>query len=315
VNNVIPAVIYKKKEVPNVYNEYTFNFKGGYQIIFRAYNDGVAYRFVATAGKPFQVANEQVEFNFPANFKAYIPYIWENLANNFEKQFSTSFENTYAYTLLSEWDKRRYAFTPIVVEAAHGKKIGIVEADLMNYPGMYLYNETGAHALKGVFAPYPKDVEQGGHNRVPGIVKSRENFLAKYGKGTNFPWRALIITAQDQELANNDMVYRLAAPTVNMDFSWVKPGKVAWDWWNDWNIYGVDFEAGINNATYKYYIDFAAKYGIEYVILDEGWAVNLQADLFQVVPAIDLKELAEYAKSKNVGLILWAGYYAFNRDM
>ncbi|MDR3181069.1 MAG: glycoside hydrolase family 97 protein, partial [Prevotellaceae bacterium] len=129
------------------------------------------------------------------------------------------------------------------------------------------------------------------------------------------PWRALIIAAHDKELINNDMVYRLATPTANMDFSWIKPGKVAWDWWNNWNIYGVDFEAGINNATYKYYIDFAAKYGIEYVILDEGWAVNLQADLFQVIPEINLKELAGYAQSKNVGLILWAGYYAFNRDI
>jgi alpha-glucosidase len=315
VNTVIPAVIYKKKEVPDIYNEYTFEFKSDYQIIFRAYNDGVAYRFISTANKPFQVASEQVEYNFPADFKAYIPYIKEGLEDNFEKQFSTSFENTYVHAPLSEWDKRRYAFTPVVVEAAHGKKIGIVEADLMNYPGMYLYNETGASALKGVFAPYPKEIEQGGHNRLQGIVKSRENFLAKYDRGTAFPWRALIIAAQDKELANNDMVYRLATPAVNMDFSWVKPGKVAWDWWNDWNIYGVDFEAGVNNATYKYYIDFAAKYGIEYVILDEGWAVNLQADLFQVVPKIDLKELVEYGKSKNVGLILWAGYHAFHRDM
>jgi alpha-glucosidase len=315
VNAVIPAVVYKKKEVQDVYNEYTFKFKGDYQIIFRAYNDGVAYRFVSTARKPFQVTAEQAEFNFPADVKAYIPYIRDGLEGDFEKQFGTSFENTYVYTPLSAWNKKRYAFTPLVVEAAHGKKVGIVEADLLNYPGMYLYNETGTPALKGVFAPYPATIEQGGHNRLQGIVKSRENFLAKYDKGTAFPWRALIITTEDRELANNDMVYRLATPTVNMDFSWVKPGKVAWDWWNDWNIYGVDFETGVNNATYKYYIDFAAKYGVEYVILDEGWAVNRQADLFQVVPAIDLKELAGYAQSKNVGLILWAGYHAFNRDM
>jgi alpha-glucosidase len=315
VNTAVPAVIYKKQEVPDVYNEYTFKFKGNYQIVFRAYNDGVAYRFVSTADKPFKVVKEQVEYNFPADHKAYIPYVRDEPANDPGEQFFNSFENVYSYISLSEWDRRRYAFTPVLVEAAHGKKIGIVEADLMNYPGMYLHNETGAPALKGVFAPCPKDVEQGGHNRLEGIVKSREDFLAKYDKGTTFPWRALIITAQDKELADNDMVYRLATPTVDMDFSWIKPGKVAWDWWNDWNIYGVDFEAGINNATYKYYIDFAAKYGIEYVILDEGWAVNLQADLFQVVPEIDLKELVDYGNSKGVGLILWAGYYAFDRNM
>ena len=99
------------------------------------------------------------------------------------------------------------------------------------------------------------------------------------------------------------------------DISWIKPGKVAWEWWNHWGLSGVDFKAGVNNATYKVYIDFAAKYGIEYVILDEGWAVNLKADLFKVVPEINLEELVAYADSKNVGLILWAGYYAFERDM
>lgn len=169
--------------------------------------------------------------------------------------------------------------------------------------------------MKAVHAPYPKVKEQGGHNQLQMLVKERENYIAKTSGTRSFPWRAFIISRNDKELADCDMVYRLASPSRVNDISWIKPGKVAWDWWNDWNLYGVDFRAGINNPTYKYYIDFAAEHGIEYVILDEGWAVNLQADMMQVIPEIDLQELVDYGKSKNVGIILWAGYWAFARDM
>lgn len=318
VNQIINTAIYKKDKVVDNYNELTLKFKGDYQVIFRAYNDGLAYRFVSTAKKPFIIENEQAVFNFPADQKAYIPYVrggYENQNGSFEKQFYNSFENAYTYNELSKWDSRRLAFLPLVVEAANGKKVCILEADLLNYPGMYLYNGNASNTLTGVFAPYPKEIKQGGHNMLQGEVQLREPFIAKFDGATNFPWRALVISENDSELTNNDMVYKLSTPAQSVDYSWIKPGKVAWDWWNDWNLYGVDFRAGINNKTYKYYIDFASEHGIEYVILDEGWAVNLQADLMQVVPEINLKELVDYAKSKNVGLILWAGYYAFNRDI
>ena len=205
---------------------------------------------------------------------------------------------------------------PIVAEGEGGKKICITEADLVNYPGMYLSNTDGDSALEGVFAAVPDKVEQGGHNMLQGVVKSRKPYVAECGSGEVFPWRIVIVSEKDAELADNDMVYRLASPAdENIDFSWVKPGKVAWEWWNDWNLYGVDFETGINNETYKYYIDFASENGIEYVILDEGWAVNLEADLLKVIPEIDLRMLSSYAESRNVGLILWAGYWAFDKDM
>lgn len=180
---------------------------------------------------------------------------------------------------------------------------------------MFLNNSTEKPSLKAVHAPYPKTVEQGGHNRLQMLVKQREDFIAKTTGTRTFPWRAFIVSESDKQLADNDMVFRLASPNRAGDVSWVKPGKVAWDWWNDWNIYGVDFKAGINNETYKYYIDFASAHGIGYVILDEGWSVNLKADLMQVIPEIDLKGLVEYGKSKNVDIILWAGYWAFHRDM
>jgi len=195
-------------------------------------------------------------------------------------------------------------------------KVLITESDLLDYPGMYLYNEGDATTLSGRFAPYPKTVEYGGHNMLQGIVREREDYIASCSAGVSFPWRIIMVTTNDADLAVNDMVWKLGTPAdPSVDYSWVRPGKVAWDWWNAWNIYGVDFRAGINNDTYKYYIDFAQNHGIEYVILDEGWAVNKKADLMQIVPEIDLPMLCEYAAAHNVGLILWAGYYAFDRDM
>ncbi|HLT74435.1 MAG TPA: glycoside hydrolase family 97 catalytic domain-containing protein, partial [Ohtaekwangia sp.] len=212
-------------------------------------------------------------------------------------------------------DKRRLAFLPVLVETGSGKKVCITESDLEDYPGMYVRNADGGNTLTGYFAAYPRRAEKGGHNQLQQIVRERENYIARVNGPRSFPWRVLQVAANDKELADSDLVYKLASPSRVTDLSWIKPGKVAWDWWNDWNIRGVDFVAGVNTATYKHYIDFAAENKIEYVILDEGWAVNLKADLFEVVPEIDLKEILSYAKSKNVDIILWAGYNAFAFDM
>ena len=315
VNESIKAVNYKKALVEDHFNELILRFKG-FNIIFRAYDEGLAYRFVSLAEGPFKVKSEQAEFVFPGDWNAYVPYVRDYDKDDFSSQFFNSFENTYSHIALSGWDSDRLAFLPLVVEEPHGKKICITEADLLDYPGMYLYNGDAGNVLRGVFAPYPDKVEQGGHNMLQMVVKSRKDYIAEYGKGTPFPWRVVVVSPDDAGLIGNDMVYCLATPPASdADFSWVRPGKVAWEWWNDWNLDGVDFRTGINNDTYKYYIDFASEHGIGYVILDEGWAVNLKADLMQVVPEIDLKMLASYAASKNVGLILWAGYWAFDRDM
>lgn len=313
VDQFISSPVYKRSQIVDNYNELILRFKGDYSIIFRAYNDGIAYRFVSSSKKPFVVENEKAEFNFPADQKLFVAYA-NKPEGTFESQYMNSFEQPYHHIALSDWNKKRLGISPLVVEGANGKKVCIVEADLMSYPGMFLYPTDMANGLKGIFAPYPKDVEQGGHNMLQELINSRESYIAKYEGATSFPWRAVIVTEKDSQLADNDMVYKLATPSQG-DFSWVKPGKVAWDWWNAWNLYNVDFRSGVNNETYKYYIDFASKHGIEYVILDEGWAVNKKADLFQVVPEIDLKELVSYANSRNVGLILWAGYYAFNKDI
>ncbi len=314
VSQVLETEIYKKAQVKDEFNELTLKFKT-FSLVFRAYDDGMAYRFVSHLKEPLNVDSETAEFNFAKDWNMWAAYVCQH-TETLESQFYNSFENQYSYTPLSQWNKDRLAFLPLMVDGPKGKKIVITEADLMNYPGMYLYNGNSDKALEAVFAPYPEEVKQGGHNNLQIEVQTRRPYIAQNIAAEELPWRIVAVSENDVRMADNDMVYRLATPAdPKADWSWVKPGKVAWDWWNAWNIYDVDFRSGINNDTYKYYIDFASANGIEYVILDEGWSVNGAADLFKVVPEIDLEMLVKYASERNVGLILWAGYWAFDRDM
>ena len=311
----IDAPFYRSSCVRDYYNELTLRFKGDYSVVFRAYNDGVAYRFVNHAKKPFCILNEEVDYRFPADVTASVPYVNAGKDGDYNGQFHNSFENVYTTAPISQLNKERLMFLPLVVQATPEVKVCITETDLNNYPGLYLTNAKGSNSLSGIQAPYPKTMKQGGHNNLQMRVQTREEYIAKVDGPRNFPWRVAVVTTRDTQLAASNLSYLLAEPSKLSDTSWIKPGKVAWEWWNDWNLCGVDFKTGVNNATYKAYIDFASLYGIEYVILDEGWAVNLEADLMQVVKEIDLKELVDYAAARNVGIILWAGYYAFERDM
>lgn len=317
VNEVIKANFYKKAEIVDNYNELSITFQGRYKVIFRAYDDGVAYRFVTYFPGTITIESETADFNFDADYTALVPYVNARRGEGdfINQQFFTSFENVYTTTKLSQTEPDRLVFLPCMVQLNDGKKVVVTEADLEDFPGLLLRNESGKTGFSAIHAGYPKTEEQGGHNNLQYVVKEREDFIAQVTGKRSFPWRCLVISETDKELANSDMVYKLAEPCRVEDLSWIKPGKVAWDWWNAWNLYGVDFEAGINNDTYKYYIDFASKYGIEYVILDEGWAVNKQADLFQVVPEIDLPMLVKYGQEHNVGIVLWAGYAAIDKDM
>lgn len=313
-NEVISSPFYKRSEIKDIYNEMTLNFRERFSLIFRMYDEGMAYRFVSNGNKPFKVKNEEAAFNFEKDYQTFVPYVKDG-KQPIETQFSNSFENTYTHVALSGLNSQRLMFTPVVIEQDNGRKLCIAESDVENYPGMFLINRYGKNTLTSVLAPFPKTSRQGGHNQLQILVKEREDYIASCQPKAKLPWRIVVVARNDKELADNDMVFKLATPSRIKDISWVRPGKVAWEWWNHWGIQNVDFEAGVNNETYMHYIDFASRHGIEYVILDEGWAVNLQADLFQVVPEIDLKKLVAYAKQKNVDLILWAGYYAFARDI
>ena len=248
-DETIDAPFYKRTTIEDRYNELTLSFKGDYQLRFRAYDDGVAYRFVTDMDGELVVADELVDIRFPEDFKAWVPYVKARIKEGgLERYYFNSFENTYTVQPLSEVADNHLAFVPLLVDAGCAK-IAITEADLEQYPGMYLYNPTHGTALRGNFAPYPSKEVQGGHNELQLMVTEREDFIARTQGTRAFPWRIFVIAGNDIELADNDMVYRLASPSRVEDTSWIRPGKVAWDWWNDWNIYGVDCRAGINNDT------------------------------------------------------------------
>ncbi|MCR4860562.1 MAG: glycoside hydrolase family 97 protein [Bacteroidales bacterium] len=310
VDKNFPAPVYKRASVREHFNELTLRYKT-FELVFRAYDEGIAWRFVSRSRTAFLVQDEQAEFRFAEDPEATVPYVRSGSADD---PFFNSFEAYYDTHPLSAWKEGRMAFLPVSFALRNGWRVNIAESDLLDYPGMYL-RHAGGTAVKGCFAPYPAEVEQGGHNRLQGLVRTREEFIAREPAGAALPWRVVAVAEEDRQLLDSDLVYMLGREAEDSDWSWVKPGKVAWDWWNDWNLYGVDFRAGINTRTYEYYIDFAAENGIEYVILDEGWAVNLQADLFQVVPEIDLPGIVEYGRRKGVGIILWAGYWAMDRDV
>jgi len=302
--------IYKKDRVHDQYNQVIINFKGDYAVVFRAYDDGVGYRFTTQKKGDITVVDEEANFNFKDDNKAYLPFV--NDFRNKDK-WTTSFEALYDNINISAVKKDTLAFLPVLVDVGAPKKAAILEADLNNYPGMYLTGDgSGSKNLKGAFAKYPTVEQTGGYANMNYVVNGRANYIAKTTGTRSFPWRVVIISTEDKQLANSDMVQKLAEPSRLTDLSWIKPGKVAWDWWNDWNISHVDFKAGINNPTYKYYIDFASANKIEYVVLDEGWSSIV--DLTQISPEINLQELLDYAKQKNVGLILWTSWYALTRQ-
>lgn len=313
-SSIIIPHFYKKNTIKDEYNQLTLSFRNNWQLQFRAYDDGIAYRFITQRKSEQTVVNEEATFNFPDNSIIYAPYVNSNKPE-IAQQFINSFENIYNILPVSELPNNKLTILPVMIGLENGKKAVITEADLESYPGMFLSGTNEPNTIKAIFAPYPKTEIQGGHNNLQLLVTEREDFIAKTAGTRTFPWRAIAIVAEDKDLANSDLVYQLASPSRVQDISWVKPGKVAWDWWNDWNLSDVDFRTGINNATYKKYIDFASEKGIEYVILDEGWAVNKKADLFAVVPEINLEELIEYAREKNVGIVLWVGYYPMEKEM
>ena len=310
---VLSSPFYRSSTVRDHYNGLTLKMRDNWSVEFRVYDDGVAYRFATTAKDPFEIASEQADYRFPTDCAVTVPYVRDN-AGSIDAQWHNSFENVYTETTLSKLDSGRLIFLPAVVHANDGMNICFTETNLDDYPGMYLYNGDGGTSLEGRFAPYPLRCEPGGYNNIEVLVKERADYIARIEGPRTLPWRIAVV-GTDAGLAASDLSWLLAEPSKIDDTSWIRPGKVAWDWWNAWNISGVDFRAGINTETYEYYIDFAASQGIEYVIMDDGWAARHGEDLFEINTDIDLRRIIDYAASKNVGIILWAGYWAFDRDM
>ena len=310
VDQMISAVHYKRAVIKDQYNVLTLKCKNDYSLIFRVYNDGVAYRFSLQKQGEVIVKNEEANFNFTADYKAWIPYMWDYRGG---QKFNHSFEALYNESNISRFRNDSLAFLPLLVDVGNGKKVVILEADLEDYPGMYLDKNETLKGFKGVYAAYPLETKRGGYNNLNLVPSKRAGYIAKTGGVRDFPWRVVVISKEDKELLDNDMVQKLASPSRLSDVSWIKTGLVAWDWWNDWNITHVDFKAGINTATYKYYIDFAAANHLQYIVMDEGWSAK--SDLLKIVPAIDLQAIVDYGKQKNIGVILWSTWYDMTRQM
>ena len=322
VSSAFDTPFYKKARVEDAYNQLTIGCKGDYAVEIRAYDEGVAYRFAAVLTGPVYIFGETAEFGFDGDYKAFIPYVNDNRSG---ERYCYSFESYYDEQRLSEMYADSLAITPLAVCLDNGVKAVVMDAGVEDYPGMFLTKGTG-NSLKAAFAPYPVESVIGGHNRLNLIPTERADYIAVIGGNEDydavsgataqadastvthyFPWRVTIVTESDTQLADNDMAVRLAPECRIDDTSWIKPGKVAWDWWNTCNLTGVDFVAGMNTPTYKAFIDFAAANGLEYIIIDEGWSgkESLLADLN---PEIDLEELVAYGRARNVGIIIWASW-------
>ena len=307
IKDNIESPFYRFKEFVATGNELDLKLKGGFGIIFRAYNEGVAYRFYTTQSSDIIIKEEQAEFNFKEDYTAYLPY-----TTNDKKPMAMAYQNVYDITPLSK-AQPKLAFLPVTVDCG-SVKLTLLESDLEAYPGMFVQSQQGKYGLKGVFAPYPAKTDFYPWRKQEYVTETTD-FISRSRGSRSYPWRVLAITEKDTDMPVNNLVYALASPNRIGDTSWVKTGKVAWDWWNDWNLKGVPFKAGINMDTYKYYIDFASRNGIEFIVLDEGWYNPKSGDMLTVIPELDLPELIAYGKSKGVEIVLWTVFNVLDSQL
>jgi alpha-glucosidase len=302
-DKIVPVIKEKRALILDKCNEMEITFKDQFGLFFRAYNDGVAYRFYTLFNDSITVRSEQATFSFAEEDSIYFP---------FENSMHTSFEKLYDHVAVSDITSDQMGFLPVFIETANGAKIVLTETDLNDYPGMFIHGAEGKKAvLEGKYALYPIKEKQVGDRQLR-VIETADYIARTVGK-RSFPWRILLITDTDAKIVESDIVYRLSPPLQIKETAWIKPGKVAWDWWNASNLYNVNFQAALNTETYKYYIDFAHQYNLEYIILDEGWSVP--ADLTAINPDIDLQELIRYGNSKNVGIILWVVWLTLDRQL
>ena len=280
-------------------------------IEFRAFNNGAAWRYQSDLNEEITIFDEKVEFSVPVNSKVYYPEV---------KGFSNPFEPSYVPKPLSEISSKTLALTPFMYRTGSGKLVVVSESNLFQYPGMFI-KKTDEHTFTAVFPKYPKRESQEllGHLKLVKwpqlsrmVVRSTEDFIAKSNGNRTFPWRVIMVANSDVELLSNHLVYQLA-DFPEQDFDWVKPGKVVWDWYHNWNLQGVGFKPGINTETYKYMIDFASRNGVEYVNIDDGWCKLW--DFNKVNSDLNLPEVISYAKEKNVGVFIWAMWNTLDEDL
>ena len=293
----------KRKEIRDRYNTVTLSFKSGAKVELRAYDGFAAYRILPGVKKNATVDAETVELRFPSDCEAFVPYVNDNRGG---ERWCYSFESYYDEQSLSQMFRDSLAITPLAVTVPAVGRAVVMDAGVENYPGMMLVKGEG-NSLRGQFAPYPTESEIGGYARLNLVPTKRADYIARISKGQSLPWRVVVVAKNDAEIMNSDVAQLLAPECRIADTSWIKPGKVAWDWWNNTNITGVDFKSGMNTPTYKYYIDFAAKNNLEYIIIDEGWSGG-ESLTDGLNPDIDLEKLIAYGQRRGVGIILWSSW-------
>lgn len=307
VKESIDAPLHHTPKFVSECNELKANLGDGITLTLRAFNDGVAYRF-SSSKAPIVVEDEIAKYRFSGNPDTYLSF-----STNDKNPMAMAFQNYYTKAPLhSASDK--LAFLPAAADFGDGVKAVVLESDLEAYPGMFLTADSISGTLIGKFAKYPATTDYYPWRKQQ-YVTSTENFIAKADKKRDFPWRIISITDDDRKMPVSNLVYALASPSRVKDTEWIKPGKVAWDWWNDWGLRGVDFKAGINTETYKYYIDFAGNNGIEYVVLDEGWYDPKSGDMLTIIPDINLQELIDYGSKRGVGIVLWTVFNVLDSQL
>lgn len=308
VESSFKTPFYKKVEISDAYGQLLMYTNQKFTIEVRAYDDGAAYRLISTNTKPSVVVDETAEFSFADDYQAFVPYVNDNRGG---ERYCYSFESYYDEAPLSKMFQDSLAITPLAVCLPDGMKAIVMDAGVENYPGMFVKRvksgDVKGEKLVAEFAPYPLAQEVGGYDRLNLVPTKRADYIAKLDGRQSLPWRAVVITERDADILNCDMAQRLAPEGRIADTSWIRPGKVAWDWWNNCNITGVDFASGMNTNTYLYYIDFAAKNKIEYVIIDEGWS-GKESLMDDLNPEIDLPRVIAHGKEKGVGIILWSSW-------
>ena len=289
-----PVMPLKFSTVTNQYNQLTLTFKN-YSVEFRAYDDGVAYRFVTSRKGEVEVLGEEFAVNFPDDYLLHLQQ---------PGGFKTSYEEPYTHVFSNEWKPSdKMSVLPVLIDTRKQYKILISESDLTDYPCMFLKGP-GDNGIVSTFPKAPLAFGEDGDRSLK--ITQEADYIAKTSGARNYPWRYFVLTKDDRQLLENTMTYKLAGKNQLQDVSWIKPGQVSWEWWNDASPYGpdVNFVSGYNLETYKYYIDFASKFGIPYIIMDEGWAKSTR-DPYTPNPKVDLHELIRYGKEKNVGIVLW----------
>ena len=303
VKEVVQTVVaVKSKTIPNEYNQLSLAFKPNYRVAFRLFDNGIAYRFETNLKNEITVKNEEVGVNFAGDFGVLFPE---------EESLYSHYERTYLDQKISSLTAGKFCSLPTLVKAGDNIKIGITEADLFDYPCLFM-EATGGNSFR---SKYPHVILKSDPKGDRGIQNIQEaDYIARTSGTRSFPWRVFMISKEDARLVENQMVFLLSRENKLAETNWIKPGLVAWDWWNENNIYGVDFKAGLDTKTYKYYIDFASKFKIPYIILDEGWT-KTTLNIKEPNPDLNLQELIAYGKTKNVDIILWCLWNALDSDM